>query len=316
MNFLILGAGGIGSFYGARLILSGHNVTFVARGEHLRTLQQHGLKLQHPKFSFDNHINASTLENVKQDRLISIDAVILTTKSTSTTFIAKELSLLLNTNKRCPFIISLQNGVENEEILCNYFPKDKIIGGLTRKIGAHIIKPGVIEVTGNVETIVGALEITEENTLFLDEFSKIVNTSGIICDISLDIKLELWKKLIINNGVNALCALLEEKTGIIMHHNKLSKLVYGLMIETASAAKYSGINISKKEIDAMYKLILEFDSIKPSMLVDKEFTRPLEIDQICGIVIKNNDFQNIDSPYTRTISTLLEYTYVENKNKI
>lgn len=308
MNFIILGAGGIGSYYGAKLLSSGHKVIFIARGENLKAIQQNGLKLQHPRFRFSQNVSAM---NINEYKTVSssklIDAVLITTKSTSTRVLAEELSDIYNNTKDTPYLVSLQNGVENEEILSTYLPKDKIIGALSRKIGAHIIKPGVIEATGKVETIIGQLVETKEGSAFLNKFSKILNDCDILCTITKNIKLELWKKLIINNGVNAICALLKIKTGPLMNNEKLSKIVYGLMCETANAAKADNINILQKDVDEMYKLIKNFDSIKPSMLVDREFNRALEIDEICGVVIKYCDKQGINAPYTQTISTLLEF---------
>jgi 2-dehydropantoate 2-reductase len=211
--------------------------------------------------------------------------------------------------KKIPYVISLQNGVDNEEILSLVLNKKYIIAGLTRKIGAHIVSPAVINATGTAETILGSLEKTVENSSFLEEIKNIFNDAKIPTQISENINLELWKKLIINNGVNAICALLKKETGIIMHHEKLLKIVYGLMNETAIAASNKGIKISKKEVDDMNELITNFDSIKPSMLVDVENNRELELDEICNVVIENCEALGLDAPYTRTISTLLEYTY-------
>lgn len=98
-----------------------------------------------------------------------------------------------------------------------------------------------------------------------------------------------------------------------MNDKKLSSLVYGLMKETVSAAKACNVNINKDELNQMYELIKNFDSIKPSMLVDREFKRELEIDEICTVVINYNKKQNIDSAYTKTISYLLEFIIKENK---
>jgi 2-dehydropantoate 2-reductase len=314
MKFLILGAGGIGSYFGTRLISTGHDVTFVARGEHLLALQQNGLKLQHPKFPFHEKVLSSTISEIIKFNSSPFDAVLITTKSTSTLSLAKQLKDWFTNQERSPYIISLQNGVENEEILSNYINSEYIIGGLTRKIGAHIVSPSVIEAKGNAETILGAISSTEKNSIFLNEISKIFNDAKIPTTISKEIKLELWKKLIINNGVNTLCALLKDETGTVMHNKKLSKLVYGLMNETAIAALNKEIIIHKTEIDEMYKLIKNFESIKPSMLVDVEHNRTLELEEICNVVIKNSEEQGLDSPYTRTISTLLEYIY--NKNSL
>lgn len=309
MKFLILGAGGIGSYFGARLINAGHEVIFVARAKQLEALQQNELKLQHPEFCFSKKVIAYTIDEIKSFDAHYFDAVLLTTKSTSTLALSKHLQMWFANEKNIPYIISLQNGVENEEILSESLNKQYIIAGLTRKIGAHIVSPAVITATGTAETILGSLEETKENQTFLKNIEQVFNEAKIPTQISLHIKLELWKKLIINNGVNAICALLKKETGVIMHHEKLSKIVYGLMNETARAALNIGIKISKKEIDDMFNLITNFDSIKPSMLVDVENNREIELDEICNVVIKNCEAQGLDAPYTRTISTLLEYTY-------
>lgn len=309
MRFLILGAGGIGSYFGARLINAGHDVIFVARGKHLEALQQNQLKLQHPEFCFSKKVISFSIDEIKKLEAHSFDAVLLTTKSTSTETLSKHLQRWFGDEKKIPYIISLQNGVDNEEILSLVLNKKQIIAGLTRKIGAHIVSPAVINATGSAETILGSLEKTVENTSFLENIKKVFIDAKIPTQISENINLELWKKLIINNGVNAICALLKKETGVIMHHEKLAKIVYGLMEETARAALNKGIKISKKEIDEMYELITKFDSIKPSMLVDVENNREIELDEICNVVIKNCESLGFDAPYTRTISTLLEYTY-------
>lgn len=312
MHFLIIGSGGIGAYYGARLLSSLNEVTFVARGTHLKAIKKNGLKVEHPTLSFLENVNISELENIDFNSL-NIDLIILTTKSNSTRFISEQLTQKLSNIKNIPYILSLQNGVENENILCEYFPKEKIIGGLTRKIGAHIIKPSYIEATGSVETLIGAIYKTKENTKFIEVLNKTINSSEIQCEIVDDVNKELWKKLIINNGVNAICALLKIKTGVLMNDEKLSSLVYGLMNETVSAAKICDVDIHKDELNQMYELIKNFDSIKPSMLVDRESKRELEIDEICTVVINYNKKQNIDSAYTKTISYLLEFVYKNEK---
>jgi 2-dehydropantoate 2-reductase len=309
MNIIILGAGGIGSYFGARLIESGHKVTFVARGKQLEALQQKQLKLQHPEFCFLKKVICISLEQLKDIDANKIDAVLVATKSTSTKNLASHLQKWLAKYQVSPYIVSLQNGVDNEEILSTYLNTKYIIAGLTRKIGAHIVSPAVIQATGNAETILGPIFKTKDNEDFLEELKNVFNNAQIPTQISQNINLELWKKLIINNGVNAICALLKQKTGVVMQNEKLSKIVYGLMVETSIAAQNKGVLISKEDVEEMFELITKFDSIKPSMLVDVENKRQLELEEICGVVIKNLEEQNLDAPYTRTISTILEYTH-------
>jgi len=307
VNIVVIGAGGIGAYYGAKLLSGGNSVLFVARGKHLETIKEHGLQIIHPDFSFHQTVEVAELTEITQEQLSAADAILLATKSDATREVAQTLQRCFH--KNIPYIISFQNGVENEKVLIEYFPKDRVIGGLSRKLGAFIKTYGVIEGTGKPETIVGSLLATDENQEFLLKLKDSFEVSGLDLEISDNIQKELWIKLIINNGVNALCALLEEKTGVVMHNDALSFLVYKLMEETARAAMSEQIDINKDQVDAMHKLITNFDSIKPSMLVDVERERRIELDEICGVVMRGCEALEEDAPYTRTIATLLDFTY-------
>ena len=252
MNIIILGAGGVGSYFGARLLQAGHNVAFVARGAHLEALQTEGLHVKHPHFEFEEKIRAFDLDSLADLDATSIDLIILATKSIATREMSMHLAQWLRTQMKPPYILSLQNGVENEAILCDYFAEEYIIGGLTRKIGAHVIKPAYIEAVGTAETILGMMHSSMENERFLEELALIFNQAEIPTQTTHDIKQELWKKLIINNGVNALCALLRVQTGVLFEQNSLADVVYGLMQETAHAARSLHIKISQEDVDAMF----------------------------------------------------------------
>ncbi|MDD2383779.1 MAG: 2-dehydropantoate 2-reductase [Sulfurospirillaceae bacterium] len=307
MKCIILGAGGVGCYYGVRLIRAGHEVIFVARGEHLENLNKNGLTLTHPEINFCEAVKAISIEQMKALDMSSIDLVIIATKSTATHEIGKVIQECFQDLTRIPYCLSLQNGVENEDILCNYIDSNYIIGGLTRKIGAHIMRPGIVNAVGESETIVGLIHPNSQAEDFLKQLSLIFNEAFIPTEIVPDIRKELWKKLIINNGVNALCALLEVKTGIVMHHSQLNLIVLGLMKETALAAQALHVKVTEEEVKAMFDLILGFDSIKPSMLVDVEHRRPLEIEEICGVVIRYCKLHGFDAPVTQTIYALLNY---------
>lgn len=309
MNIVVIGAGGVGAFYGMILHNIGHNVKFVARGENLKYLKKNKMKLVHPNYIIEDKIDTISIDELIKLNPEDIDVVFLATKAMSTKAISQSLSTWINECKDIPYFISLQNGVENEDIMAEYYCKDYVIGGLTRLIAAHTTKLGLVDATGEVQTILGALNPNEKNEKFLqnlkEEFDK-TNTTTILTH---NIKLELWNKLIINNGVNAICALLQEKSGTLINHEKTSKLVYGLMNEAAVASNAVGVNITKEGVDKMFELMTNFESIKPSMWIDTEHNRDLELDDICGVVIKNCEKQGLDAPYTRTISTILEYSY-------
>ncbi len=314
MNIIILGAGGIGCYFGARLLEADHQVTFVARGDHLHALNKESLVIEHPDFSFDNPVNATNTEQLFSDIDPEIvDVVLVTVKAMVTADIAEQCKQWINSAKKWPFFVSLQNGVDNETHLAEYLGKEKVIGGLTRRIGANIESPGKISAIGSAETMIGcwpSSEVTDSSDSrmgFISKLEKSFNAAGIPTEQSDDIRLQLWKKLVINNGINALAALVHRRTGTILKDEPLSRLVMEMMQETGIAARGDGIFLSPDDISEMFDLISTFDSIKPSMLIDRERHRPLEIDEICGVVLERCEQLGVDAPYTRAISTLLTY---------
>lgn len=315
MNIIVIGTGGIGTFYGMKLLEQNHSVTFVARGKNLEYLKSNSLKLTHPNFEIEKKVNVISMEELNKINSDDIDMVFLTTKSMATKEISAQLQKWIENKKHIPYFISLQNGVENEDIMCEYLPKEYVIGAITRLIAAHIITLGHVDSTGEVQTVIGALYPNEENQSFLEKLKTQLDKTNTTTILTQNIKLELWNKLIINNGVNAICALLEEKSGTLINHKKSSKIVHGLMSEAALASKAVGLNISQEGANKMFELMKGFDSIKPSMWIDTQNNRDLELNEICGVVIRNCEKQGLDAPYTRSVSTLLEILYDKKRNK-
>ncbi|WP_334223914.1 ketopantoate reductase family protein [Thiosocius teredinicola] len=287
MRFLVIGAGGIGAYYGARLMRAGCDVTFVARGRHLEVMQTNGLQIDHPDFTFKGAVNAvSTAALTSSHNPGEYDLVILTTKAGSTQSLLDELQAWLTNADTLP-VLSLQNGVDNERQIAAALGSQRTIGGLAVRIGGHVICPGLIEATGPAQVVLGAWPNAQQNAALQCNLGRIVDTfdaAGIPTTLSDDIQLELWKKLLINNGVNPLSALTGLDTRTLSNHPALSSSVYRLMEEAATAALSDGITIGKPDIDAMFELISTFDAIKTSMLVDIEKGRPLELDEIAGAV--------------------------------
>jgi len=316
MNIVVIGAGGIGAFYGMILEKLGCNLTFVARNETLEFLKNNKMKVTYQNEVLEKKIDTYSIDELTQKfRPEDFDAVFIATKAMSTEQISKKLATWTKDSTKIPYYISLQNGVENEDIMEKYYKKEYVIGGLTRLIVSHTISLGHVHCEGEVQTLIGALNHTKENKKFLDELKLILDKTGTTTFICEDIRLELWNKLIINNGVNAICALVQEESGPLIRDGKTSKLIYGLMSEAAKASNAVGVNLTQDDAKKMFELMTNFQSVKPSMWVDTENNRDLELDEICGVVIRNCEKQGFDAPYTRTISTLLEFIYNKRRAK-
>lgn len=317
MNIVVIGAGGIGAFYGMILHAAGCNVKFVARGENLEYLKSNKMKVTHTNYMIEDKIDTYSLDDlIKTFKPEDIDAIFIATKAMSTESISKELSFWTRNSINPPYYISLQNGVENEDVMEQYYNEDYIIGGLTRLIVSHTISLGHVHCEGEIQTLIGALNHNKENSKFLEKLKVILDkteTTTFICE---DIRLELWNKLIINNGVNAICALVQEESGPLIRNKKTAKLIYGLMSEAAKASNAVGVGLTQEDADKMFELMTDFQSVKPSMWVDTENNRDLELNDICGVVIKNCEKLGVDAPYTRAISTILEFTYNKKRDSL
>jgi 2-dehydropantoate 2-reductase len=315
MRFTFIGAGGIGCYYAARLIKAGHEVVLTARGEHLQVMRDKGLTVTHPELTFNQPVVAcATDEWLAQYQPSQVDVIVVCLKGMHTELFAEQLGEWCRQyeGQNLPLVLSLQNGVENEQYLNAAVPEGLVLGGIARRIGANIIKPGVVEAVGPAQVIFGLWpnhqNIEADRLSQLTSLAESFNQALIPTQLSGDINKELWRKLMINNGFNPICTLLQIETGETALFPALTPLIKGAMQEAALAAKASGVEFTKADVDEMFELISTFDSIKPSMLIDREKGRPLEIEEICGVVIRGCEALGKDAPYNRCIATLLDVT--------
>lgn len=308
LKLLMIGAGGIGGYYSARLAEAGHEVVLTARGEHLAALQKNGLLVHYEGQQLACQLPAVDHATLMQNYQSSdFDVIVIALKSTATQVVLNELESWLKSSQ-VP-VLSLQNGVDNEPLIAQLLGEKRVLGGLAVRIGGHIIKPGVVEAEGVAQIVMGewpaASKQPDARRLLVETLQTAFVQAGIPTTVSTAIGYELWRKLVINNGVNPISALTGLDTQSLTRHPELSKLVYGMMMETAKAAKADGLELGKKDVDEMFELISSFNAIKTSMLVDKEKGRPLELDSIAGAVLRRSEILGIDAPYTTTVNALL-----------
>jgi len=319
LKVAIIGAGGIGCYYGARLQTAGHKVKFVARGAHLDMLQSSGLTLDHPDFKFFQPVDACSLDTFTERNLPNeFDAIVVCVKATSTKAIAIQLKYWFQKYNQKTALISLQNGVDNESIFSDSLGLDCVVGGLAVRIGGHVISPGMVKATGVAQLILGSWPNEKSPTekrfgCSLLKWVSLFNNAKIPARKVADIRKELWRKLVINNGVNPLSALTRMDTKTLSHHPHFGPIVHQLMQEAAKVAIADGEKLTEKDAFEMYQLIRSFDPIKTSMLVDIEKGKVLELEEIGGAVIKRANGLGVLVPYTQTIYALLNHSQIESK---
>jgi len=305
----MIGAGGIGGYYAAKLAQAGHNVVLTARGEHLEALQANGLVVDYEGTISHHDLPAFDHQTLmKSHRADDFDLIAITLKSTATEPVMVELSPWLQAGSTP--VLSLQNGVDNEQRIAQEVGEQRVLGGLAVRIGGHITEPGKVYAEGVAQIVMGAWPVQARNdprTDLLSRLEQAFTEAGIPTRVTDDIHYELWRKLVINNDVNPLSALTYLDTYKLTHHPEFGKMVYGMMAETVQASKADGVNLTERDLDEMFDLISSFNAIKTSMLVDQEKGRPLELDSISGAVLRRCQSLGIEAPYTHTVHALLQH---------
>jgi len=310
LKILMIGAGGIGGYYAARLARAGHELVLTARGDHLNALKAQGLTVDYEGEVLHQALPAfSHTELIQKHEPDDFDLIVIALKSTATAPVMAELASWLE-SAAVP-VLSLQNGVDNEPVIAEVVGEDRVLGGLAVRIGGHITEPGQVFAEGVAQVVMGAWPRQRPDDLrisLLRRLEALFNAAGIPTTVSDNIRYELWRKLVINNGVNPLSALTGLDTRSLTHHPEFGKIVHGMMAETVAASKADDVNLGPEDLAEMFDLISNFNAIKTSMLVDKEKGRPLELDSIAGAVLRRCDRLGIEAPYTMTVNALLAHS--------
>ncbi|MER3523432.1 MAG: 2-dehydropantoate 2-reductase [Ignavibacteria bacterium] len=304
MKFAVVGAGGVGGYFGGRLARSGEDVWFLARGPHLEAMHTSGLRID----SFEGGWvvppgkmtgNAATVGTV--------DAVLFCVKSYDTASAAQSLEPLLS-----PYtiIISLQNGIDNEEKIQRLIPRGIVFGGVAY-IYANITAPGVITHTiGPTKIVFGPLEQTDAECL---RRAKLIHEamlrSHIHAELVNDIRIELWKKYIFIAAVGGMTALTRLTLGEILAVPETRALLEDAMRETLAIAHARGIELPHDFVEYIFDVLKRYDNRSRSSLYhDLVHGRRLEIEAFSGTIVSEGKRLGIPTPVHRAIyAALLPY---------
>jgi 2-dehydropantoate 2-reductase len=293
MHIAIIGTGGVGGYFGARLAQAGNDVTFVARGEHLKILLKNGLTLK--SILGDVHI-----PDVKAtDKISDIenpDLILLAVKAWQVKEIRDELKSIVSPST---VIIPLQNGVSAVDELAETVDRPNIMGGLCRII-SKIESPGVIRHFGITPTIVfGELDKTISDRAV--EINAMFNNAGIESKLSEDIEAEVWKKFI-SICVSGLMAVTKTSYGEIRELKETREMMIALLNEVYALSQKIGLNIGQDFVEKTVSFIdsITYDST-PSLARDVWEGRPSEIDYQNGTVVRLAEKFGVDTPINRFV---------------
>jgi 2-dehydropantoate 2-reductase len=310
MKFAVVGAGAIGAFLGAMLAKAGEDVTLIARGPHLRAMQQHGVRVRGALGNFDAPVTATD----DPASVGAVDVVLLTLKAHSLTGMAPHLAPLINSETS---IVSGQNGIpwwyfyrhggEWEGTHLETVDPGGVIGRSidpSSVIGCVIYPSAIISEPGVIKHIEGTrFAIGEPDRSKSDRCRRLADVfikAGLRCPIRSDIRHDMWVKLMGNVAYNPISALTRATLIEIVRCPETRALATAIMSEAESVAQRLGIEMGIS-IDQRLEGAEKVGHHKTSMLQDLEAGRPTELEAIAGSIVELGRKMQLSLPCTEAV---------------
>lgn len=292
-----MGAGAVGAYFGAKLARAGNDVVFVARGANLVALQSRGVRVcGEDSFSIPRVVAVSDPSGAGR-----ADLVLVCVKSCDTCIAAAQLRPVVQPDT---IVLSLQNGVENEEILRRELALPEMLGGLTH-IGAELIEPGVVRHQAGGRIIFG--EFNGSESVRTRRLADLFRAAQIDAHVSRHISVMLWDKLAWNASFNAATAITGRTVGQLLDDADGRALVRAAMREVVDVARAVGVPLDPLRVDEeIARSAATMAGIRTSMLQDLERGKPLEHDAINGAVVRAAQRAGVPAPIHQTLVALLE----------
>lgn len=305
MKYAIIGCGAVGIYYGGRLAEAGNEVHFLFNSDY-DFVKQNGLNIKSVNGDFVlTDINAYK----DSSQMPKCDVIIVCLKTTNNNLLNNILPPILHKNS---IVILIQNGLNLEQELTQSFPNIGIIGGMAF-ICSNKIGKGAINHLDYGKLTLGVFQNVSE-----DIFSEICSdfeNAGVPIEKSDNLLHSRWKKLVWNIPYNGMTVVLNSSTDALMNNPSSRQLIYDLMLEVIEAANYCGANIEKEFADQMMVYTDNMRPYNPSMKLDFDFARPLEIRAIYSNPIKSAKENGFIMKKTQVIEQQLSFINQKNLEK-
>jgi len=293
MKIAILGTGGVGGYFGAKMAQAGFNVSFLARGAHLDAMRRNGLQIKSIAGDF-------TVKPVHAtDRIEDIgmaDWIILGVKAWQVKEIARKLKPILSPETA---ILPLQNGVLAMEELAGEIDSRHILGGICR-IFSKVEAPGIISHMAVEPTILFG-EKDNRKSERVHKLKDILDKSGIHSRIADNIQVEIWKKFI-SICASGLLAVTRSTYGEIRELKETRELMINLFQEIYALSQKMGIAVEPEFVDKTVAFLDTFPYDATSSLTrDVWEGKPSEIEYQNGTVVRLGEKYGVKTPVNRFV---------------
>jgi 2-dehydropantoate 2-reductase len=298
MRIVIMGAGGLGGYFGARLAAAGNDVAFVARGAHLAAIKQNGLRVTSARG--DLHL----LDVVATDdpsTLAPADVVMIAVKLWDTETAAETVKSLVRPGTA---VVSFQNGVSKDAALARILGREAVIGGVGQ-IGVVIASPGVIAHTGTMAKLTFG-ELDNARSARVESLLATCTAAGIDAEIADDINLATWQKFAFLVGMSACTASMRSTLGPIRANPQTRDFLRDVIGEVVAVGRALGIPLAENFAEQRMAMI---EALPPQMTAsmqgDLARGNRLEVPWLSGAVVEMGKQVGLSTPLNRAVFDIL-----------
>ena len=301
-QIVVVGAGAVGSFFGAMLARAGHQVTLIGRAAHVQAIQSHGLQLDlaHAERVEPVPMNATT----DLAALRNADLVLFCVKSTDTAAVARNMAAHIAPHA---IIMSLQNGVENVALIAGELPNPVIPAVVY--VATELSAPGYLAHHGRGELLIGSMQPTrlDNASQALADIVALFASAQVPVQISDDVLADLWSKLLINCVLNAISGLAQTTYGKLDAAPAIHATQAALVREVVAVALGEGIHLDESAaLQAVEKICRTMATQKSSTAQDMARHKPSEIEHLNGFVVRRGQSLGIPTPVNQALYALVK----------
>ena len=300
MRIAVMGAGGVGGYFGGLLARAGNDVTLIARGAHLEAIRSDGLKVKSPSTDFTVPVAATDVPR----EIGTVELVLFAVKTYQNGVAIPAIRPLVGEDT-C--LLTLQNGADSYENLASAFGQDRVLPGATY-IEARVHSPGVIRQQGEVPRIVFG-EVSGTETPRGRLVFETLKAAGIDAELLGDILKELWTKFIFIASLAGVTTAARCRIATLLEYPEVRELLLAALKEAAAVATARGVGLDPDIVEKTMELIeVSARDLEASMHTDLELGRPLELDTLTGAVVRMGREVGVPTPVnTLLYSILLPY---------
>jgi 2-dehydropantoate 2-reductase len=291
LKVAVMGAGAVGCYFGGMLARAGHDVTLIARPQHVEAIRRDGLRMDTKTFDEQVRVNAVTQASGAQ----GADLVLFCVKSMATEEAGRELKPFLRPDT---LVLCLQNGVDNAERLRTALPEHAVAAAVVY-VATEMAGPGHLKHHGRGELVI-------EPTSGSEAAAQALRAAGVPTELSDNVRGALWLKLIINCAYNPVSAIAQKPYGENVQGEGIWDVMRDVVDECLAVARADGVTVPADAHAVTRKLVESMPAQYSSTAQDLARGKPTEIDFLNGYVVRRGDSLGIPTPANRVLWALVK----------